>query len=116
MKKQRMKSGTKNLKLLHNNARPHITQIVTTYLNDEKISIIRHPSYLPDLASCDFWFFDRIKSSLRDAISERSLQVQITKILSNIPKEEYQRAFQKWVDRMELCVKNKGEYFEHLIK
>jgi histone-lysine N-methyltransferase SETMAR len=116
MKKQRKKCGAKNLKLLHDNARPHTTQDVTTYLNDEKISIIRHPPYSPDLAPCDFWLFDEIKGRLRDARSQKSLQIQITKILSSIPKEEYQKAFNKWVERMELCVEHNGEYFEHLIK
>lgn len=112
MKKPRRKCGAKFLKLLHDNARPHTTQDVITYLKEEKVSIIRHPPYSPDLAPCDFWLFDRIKSSLSDARSRHSLKVQITKILSSIPKEEHK----KISERMELFVKNNGEYFEHLIK
>jgi hypothetical protein len=33
-----------------------------------------------------------------------------------IPKEEYKKTFQKWIERMELYIQNKGDYFEHLIK
>ena len=71
MKKQRKKSGTKSLKLLHDNARPHSTEDVISYLESEKIGIIRHPPYSPDLAPCDFWLFDEIKRKLKDAKSAK---------------------------------------------
>ena len=115
MKKQRKKSGTKSLKLLHDNARPHSTEDVISYLESEKIGIIRHPPYSPDLAPCDFWLFDEIKRKLKDAKSAKSLRMQITKILNRIPKKSYQKAFQKWKERMQCCLDNEGDYFEHLI-
>ena len=44
---------------------------------------------------------------------EKSLLKAVTKIVNEIPKEEYRKTFEKLIDRMELCIKNKGEYFEH---
>jgi hypothetical protein len=41
---------------------------------------------------------------------------QITGIFNSISKEEYEKTFQKWIERMELCLQIKRDYFEHLIK
>jgi len=41
---------------------------------------------------------------------------QITEHLENIPKEEYLKTFQKYLERMQLCINNRGDYIEHLIK
>ena len=114
--RQRPNSGTKNMKFLHDNARPHVTNGVKSYLNDNGFTIIRHPPYSPDLAPSDFWLFDRIKSHLDEHTDVQSQKLQITKIMQEIPKDEYKKTFDKWVERMELCIMNDGHYFEHLIK
>ena len=48
VKLQRNKSGIKNVKILHDNARPHVHSIVTSYLENQKIKIIEYPPYSPD--------------------------------------------------------------------
>jgi len=114
--KQRPITGTQNLKFLHDNARPHVTQTVTDCLNQAGITIIRHPPYSPDLAPSDFWLFDLIKKNLDDFTDVESQKKHITKLLRSIPKEEYKKTFDKWLERMQLCIDNHGHYFEHLIK
>lgn len=116
LNKQRPTSGTKNIKILHDNAKPHAAEKTISYLNQEDITIIRHPPYSPDLAPCDFWLFDLIKRHLTDHKSTQSLLTQITKIIEDVPREEYKKTFDKWLERMQLCIDNKGHYFEHLIK
>lgn len=116
IKMKRKKSGTKMIKLLHDNARPHTHKAVIKYLKEQKISTIDHPPYSPDLAPCDFWLFDHIKQRLVDSTGVQSLKTQITAILRSIPKDEYFKTFNKWLERMQLCINNHGEYFEHLIK
>ena len=102
------------MKFLHDNARPHVTKAVKTYLNEAGFTIIRHPPYSPIFAPSDFWLFDRIKSHLDDHDDITSQKSQITKILEDIPKEEYKKTFDKWLERMQRCIDNNGEYFEHL--
>ena len=92
--------------MLHDGARPHITKSVTTYLNQIGITIIDHPTYSPDLAPSDFWLFDTIKQQLSDHTTVQSLKRQITSIVENIPKEEYLKTFKKWLERLDLCIKN----------
>ena len=41
---------------------------------------------------------------------------QINKIVNDIPKEECQKTFNKWIERMELCIKNKGVVNNNCIK
>lgn len=116
IQKQRSKTGTKSMKILHDNAKPHVAKVVQEYLNSEGIGRIDHPPYSPDLAPCDFWLFSKIKLHLTDHKDVQSLKKQITEILSGIPKEEWLKTFQKYLERMQLCIDNKGDYFEHLIK
>ena len=112
----RPQSNTTNIKLLHDNARPHIHKNVKNYLKSQHIKVIDHPPYSPDLAPSDFCLFDEIKRRLPDQIDQRSMKSVITEILASIPKEEYLKTFSKLIERMRLCVENKGDYFEHLIK
>ena len=112
----RPKSGTKNLKILHDNARPHVHKNVNNFLTDHGIITIQHPPYSPDLAPCDFWLFSLVKSQLVTHPNVESLKRQITEILFSIDKKEYAKTFQKWLDRMQHCINNNGDYFEHLIK
>ena len=114
--KQRPTSGATNMKFLHDNARPHVTKEVISYLDEAGIKIVPHPPYSPDLALSDFKLIDYVKTRLDDHTNIESQRRQITKILQAIPKEEYKKTFDKWLERMQLCINNNGDYFEHLIK
>lgn len=111
---QRPICGTKNLKFHHDNARPHVHSSVTRYLEREGFVVMEHPPYSPDLAPSDFWLFSYIKLRLDDHEDVESLYNQITAIVNSIPDSEYLKTFNKWKERMEHCISNKGDYFEHL--
>ena len=114
--KQRKSTGTKGIKLLHDNARPHAHADVIDYLKEEGINIMPHPPYSPDLAPCDYWLNDYIKCNLADQPDKESLARAVSKVVKNIPQEEFKKAFDKLLERMELCISNCGDFFEHLIK
>lgn len=116
LNKQRPLTGTNNLKFHHDNARPHVHSSVKSYLEKENFIIMDHPPYSPDLAPSDFWLFDYVKQRLDSQPDVQSLSNAITEIISTIPKQEYLKTFEKWIERMELCIKHEGHYFEHLIK
>ncbi len=77
--------------------------------------MLPHPPYSPDLAPCDFWLNDYIKRHLQDQPDENSLFKAVTEVLNSIPEEEYRKTFKKLLKRYQLCIKNKGDYFEHLM-
>ena len=116
LNKQRPSSGLKNMKLLHDNVKVHNHEDVLEYLKEEGLNLLPHPRYSPDLAPCDYWLNDYLKRNLTDQTDEKSLLKAVTKILNEIPKDEYKKTFEKLLDRMELCINNNGEYFEHLMK
>jgi len=116
LKKQRPISGVKGIKLLHDNAKPHVAIEVKNFLREEGISVMPHPPYSPDLAPCDFWLFDYIKRNLPDQTNKSSLFKVVSNIVENIPEKEFKKTFSRLLERMQLCIDNKGEYFEHLLK
>ncbi|CAF3408292.1 unnamed protein product [Rotaria socialis] len=116
IKKQRPSSGTHAIKIHHDNARPHVHKDVSTYLESQGIMKMLQPPNSPDLAPCDFWLFDLIKQNLTDQRSSVSLHRAVTKVMFSINEDEYKKTFDKWIERMKLCVYNHGDYFEHLIK
>ena len=64
----------------------------------QKIKVITHPTYSPDLALCDFDLLSYIKQRLSDHFS---LIDQITEKVSSIPESEYRKTFNKWIGIMQ---------------
>ncbi|CAF3142021.1 unnamed protein product [Rotaria sp. Silwood2] len=56
--KKRPSSTANHVKLHHDNAKPHMNDIVFNYLKQEKIKVMAHPPYSSDLAPSDFWLFN----------------------------------------------------------
>jgi len=99
------------MKLLHDNASSHNHQNV----KEEGLNLLPHPPYSLDLSPCDDWLNDYIKRNLTDQKDEKSLIKEVTRIVKEISKEKYRKTFEKLLDRMELCINDHGEYFEHLM-
>ena len=81
-----------------------------SFLASEKMQVLNHPPYSPDLSPCDFFLFPR----LNKYTSRSSLGSTIYQCLQQIPKEDYLSAFRDWVKRLQKCISVKGEYFEGL--
>ncbi|KOC64354.1 Histone-lysine N-methyltransferase SETMAR, partial [Habropoda laboriosa] len=52
--------------LLHNNARPHVSQITVQKLNELGYETLPHPSYSPDLSPTDYHLFNHLENFLRE--------------------------------------------------
>ena len=55
-----------SVRLLHDNAPAHTSAIVTAFLKKEKVTVLPHPQYSPDLAPCDFFLFPKLKAFLAE--------------------------------------------------
>jgi histone-lysine N-methyltransferase SETMAR len=115
IKHRRPSYGTNHIILHHDNGKPHVHKCVSDYLQSEGTETIPHPPYSPDLSPCDFWLFHLIKRNLSDQSDAQSLQHAVTDFMYSLSAEEYRKTFDKWVERMQLCVDNQGYYFEHLM-
>ena len=74
-KSRRPKTGLKYVRLLHDNASAHKARIVTDILESEKVTVLPHPPYSPDLAPCDFFLFPNIIYLEGDTIREMPLDL-----------------------------------------
>ena len=68
------------------------------------------------VALCDYWLNGYIKGNLIDQANEKCLIRMVSKVVKNVPEEEYKKAFNKLSERIKFCINNYGDYFEHLIK
>ena len=91
-------------------------RLLSLFLASEKVKVLNHPPYSPDLSPCDLFLFPRLKKMLsgNKYTSRSSLGSAIYQYLQQIPKEDYLSAFRDWVKRLQKCVSVKGEYFEGL--
>ena len=112
--KRRPATGFKHVRLLHDNAPAHTSAIVTAFLKKEKVTVLPHPPYSPDIAPCDFFLFPKLKAFLagRKYQSRQAFGSAIHQYLITVPKSAYRDAFKKWIHRLKLCISSHGEYFE----
>ena len=97
--KNRPSKGWSGVHLLHDNASSHKCEVVKSFLASEKVKVLNHPPYSPDLSPCDFFLFPRLKKMLpgNKYTSRSSLGSAIYRCLQQIPKEDYICAFRDWV-------------------
>ena len=62
--KKRPSKGWSSAHLLHDNASSHECEVVKSFLASEKVKVLNHPPYSPDLSPCDFLIFPRLKDML----------------------------------------------------
>ena len=97
--KKRPGKGWSGVHLLHDNASSHKCEVVKSFLASEKVKVLNHPLYSPDLSPCDFFLFPRLKKMLsgNTYTSRSSVGSAIYQCLQHIPKEDYLSAFRDWV-------------------
>jgi len=68
------------------NARPHTARMSLDFCDQNKLSVVSHPAYSPDLSPCDFWLFGHLKSILKGRKYDcpEELLSEIESILSNL--------------------------------
>ena len=59
--KKRPSKGWSGVHLLHDNASSHKCEVAKSFLASEKMKVLNHPLYSPDLSPCDFFLFPSLK-------------------------------------------------------
>jgi len=84
------------------------------FLAKNKMAVIPHPLYSPDLAPCEFFLFSKMKLKLKgrrfDTIEETHTESQ--RVLDTLIEKDFQEAFQKWRRWWDRCLHAGGNYFE----
>lgn len=99
--------------LLHDNARPHVSKVVTTYIETLGWEILPHPPYSPDIAPSDYHLFRSMSHSLADQ-QFRSYDDTIKWLdswISSKNKDFFQNGIRNLPERWEQVVATGGQYF-----
>lgn len=110
----RKNNSRRRMILHHDNASSHTARQTKTFLSSQNVEILDHPPYSPDLSPNDFFTFPKIKQSLRGqrfSTPEGAVDAYKSAILTT-PTSEWNKCFKNWFERMEKCIKYRGEFFE----
>ena len=114
---KRRGQSCKGIRLLHDNATPHVPKKTRDSLECLEIFTIEHPPYSPDLSPCDFFLFGRLKRELRGHTfhDREELEQEVKRVCQRlINKDEYENAMRNLVKRWRKCVALGGDYVEKL--
>jgi len=100
--------------LLHDNAPSHNLLIVRRFLVKNRVCVLNHPPYSPDLAPCDFALFSKLKMKLQGTYFEDvpTIQRSSTCVLETIQQSKLKQAFQSLLNRCKKCIEAGGGFFE----
>lgn len=114
LRDKRRNINADNVKLLHDNARPHIAASVRRKIERFGWEVLQHPPYSPDLAPSDFHLFGPMKKFLAGQrfATDAEVKSAVRKWLYSNRTEFYEQGILKLVSRWEKCVEKVGDYVE----
>ena len=74
------------------------------------IKTVPHAPYSPDLAPSEFWLFRKLRGCRYETIED--MKEAVTKVIDTLTQEDFDRAFQKLLERYNKCIAAGGDYFE----
>lgn len=100
--------------LLHDNARPHVSQITLQKLRQLGYETLPHPPYSPDLSPPDYHFFKCLDSFLSEKrfANQTDVENAFKEFVESRNSEFFQTGINKLVSRWQKCVDSNGSYFD----
>ncbi len=101
-----------NVILQHDNARPHIANVVKLAIEEFNWEVLPHPAYSPDLAPSDFHLFRSLSNAMRGITFNNNDELQnwLVEFFEAQPRQFYRNGIEKLVQRWEEVIQNAGEY------
>lgn len=99
--------------LQHDNARPHVAQVVKTYLATLKWDVLPHPPYSPDIAPSDFHLFRSMSHGLaaQHFRSYDEAKNWIDSWIASKDEEFFRHGIRMLPERWAKVVASDGQYF-----
>ena len=78
------------------------------------IKTVPQPPYSPDLASCVFWLFPKLKKKLKGCRYEtiEEMKEAVMQVIDTVTHEDFHGAFQNVLELYNKCIAPGGDYFE----
>ncbi|CAF3177204.1 unnamed protein product [Rotaria sp. Silwood2] len=108
--------GLRGLIFHDDNARPHRAWITNEFLLENHVEQYPNPPYSPDLSSCDFFLFQKLKNQLRGIRfnDDNEMLTALQRVIDSLTKEDFKNCFEDWFIRMHKCIDTEGHYFEKI--
>ena len=74
------------------------------------IKTVPHRPYTPDVASCDFWLFPKLRGCRYETIEE--MKEALMKVIDMLTQEDFDGALQKLLEWYNKCIAAGGDYFK----
>lgn len=100
--------------LLHDNARPHVSQITVQKLNELSVEVLPHPPYSPDLSPTDYHFFKHFDNFLtgRTFANHDQAKTAFEEFIESREPSFYADGINRLVLRWQKCIASNGAYFD----
>jgi len=107
----RLSSG---VRLLHDNARPHVSLQTQELLTNFGWTVIPHPPYSPDLAPSDYHLFPKLKEHLGGLRfnTDDDVKEEVNRFLKGLEANFFDMGIQKLEHRLQKCLDRNGDYVE----
>lgn len=101
------------IKILQDNARPHVARATITKLNEINLPCIPHPPYSPDLSPSDFHLFPSLKAFMCGEKFQNRNEVEqfVIKWIDSKNTSFFQKGFDVLPEKWQKCVDVDGNYF-----
>lgn len=106
---------TKGVRLLHDNARPHVARDTKALLDNFGWDVLPHPPYSPDLAPSDYHLFTNLKRHLGGKRMETDEEVKAAVkeyFDQEVDGKFYDAGIKKLPERLKKCIEVNGDYVE----
>jgi len=112
--KIKKKMSVQGVYLHLDNAKVHTSMATVATAKKLGFTMLKHPSYSPDIAPSDFFLFGYIKDQLKNTEFETTDELieAVQNILSEVPPELLSKVFENWAERLEEVIASGGEYIE----
>jgi len=100
-----------NMRLIQDNARPHVARNTIEHLEDRNIRLLRQPPYSPDCNICDRYIFPRLEASrMGDFATRQDLEHFLTVELARFTQERMQKALGTLLEDLQKIIDANGVY------
>lgn len=100
------------LSVMHDNARPHVAQIVRSWMREEGVAWVKQPPYSPDFNLMDRFIFRNFETHRRGKNASNSAAVSelISEFLNYVSPRLLRKEFQNFRQHLLMVSENDGEY------
>lgn len=109
---QKLGVRSSQLSVMHDNARPHVAEIVKNWMREEGVAWIKQPPYSPDFNLMDRYIFRNFETHRRgsDVYNSAGVSELISNFLDHVSPHLLRNEYQNFCQHLSKVAENDGDY------